>query len=246
LYAQSLEEQGVDVVRLGAGGPREVVAPALEQGQIDLVPEYLGTASSYFGAVTDDVTGLAAALDVRGLQLLEPAPAEDVNVFVVTDATATDHGLVKISDLAPVASSFVLGGPVECPDRPLCLAGLQMTYGLDFAGFAPNRNLAITAEALIRGEVDVGVMFSTAAELTSGTFVVLIDDRDLQPAENIVPVVRQATVDRWGAAVTGILDRLSRVLTTEELQAMNRRVQDDEPIATVAAAWLRSVGLVDA
>jgi osmoprotectant transport system substrate-binding protein len=246
LYAQSLEEQGVDVVRLGTVGPREVVAPALEQGRIDLVPEYLGTASSYFGAAADDVADLAAALDVRGLEPLAPAAAEDVNVLVVTEATAGEYGLTKISDLAHVASSFVLGGPVECPDRPLCLGGLQTTYGLEFEAFTPNRNLAITAEALLRGEVDVGVMFSTAAELSSGPFLVLIDDRNLQPAENIVPVARQATIDHWGAALTGTLDRLSSVLTTEELQELNRRVQDDEPLPAVAASWLLSVGLIEA
>ena len=79
----------------------------------------------------------------------------------------------------------------------------------------------------------------------------VFDDRNGAPRyealmDQFEPGLRRATVDRWGAAVTGILDRLSRVLTTEELQAMNRRVQDDEPIAAVAASWLRSVGLVDA
>ena len=158
-----------------AGGSRprarEVVAPALEQGHIDLVPEYLGTATECFGAPTDGMADLATALEAKGLEPLQPSPAQDVNVFVVTEETAGVHGLERISDLAEVASSFRFGGPVECPDRPLCLAGLQATYGLSFAEFVPNRTLAITAEALIREEIDVGVMFSTAAELrlrTSG------------------------------------------------------------------------------
>ncbi len=245
LYAQTLEGQDFDVVRLGAVGPREVVAPALEQGHIDLVPEYLGTAAEYFGAPTDSVADLATALEAKGLEPLQPSPAQDVNVFVVTEETAGVHGLERISDLAEVASSFAFGGPVECPDRPLCLAGLQATYGLSFAEFVPNRTLAITAEALIREEIDVGVMFSTAAELSSGPFRVLADDLGLQPAENIVPVVRQATVDRWGPRMTRTLDELSNLLTTDELQAMNRRVQDDEPVAEVAASWLLSMGLVD-
>jgi osmoprotectant transport system substrate-binding protein len=169
-----------------------------------------------------------------------------VNVFVVTETTARRHQLTTLSDLADVAAGFKLGGPVECPDRPYCLAGLEAAYGLSFAEFVPNRSLAITAEALIREEVDVGVMFSTAAELTSGPFVVLADDRRLQPAENVVPVVRDAVIDRWGPRLTDTLDGLSRLLTTEQLQAMNRRIRDDESIEAVAASWLREVGIVDA
>ena len=243
LYAQSLEAGGFDVVRLGPIGPREVLAPALEQGHIDVVPEYLGTAARYFGAPSDDVADLAAALTSRDLRPLEPAPAEDVNVFVVTGTTADQLGLARISDLSGVASGFTIGGPVECPDRPHCLLGLESTYGLSFAEFVPMRTLGITAEALTRAEIDVGVMFSTAAELASGPFVVLDDDRDLQPAENIVPVVRQATIQRWGPGLETALDRLSGRLTTADLQAMNRRVEDDEPVANVAGEWLRSVGL---
>lgn len=245
LYAQALEASGFDVVRLGAIGPREVVAPALEQGHIDVVPEYLGTAVQYFRAAADDKTGLADALAPRGLRPLEPAPAEDVNVFVVTEMTAERYELSAISDLADVAAGFRLGGPVECPDRPFCLAGLEATYGLSFTEFVPNRTLAITAEALIREEVDVGVMFSTAADLTSGPFVVLDDDRSLQPAENVVPVVREAAIDRWGPRLTETLDSLSRLLSTGQLQAMNRLIQDGEPVEAVAASWVRSVGLVD-
>ncbi len=245
LYAQALEGQGFEVVRLGAVGPREVIAPALEQGHVDVVPEYLGTAAQHFGAVDDGLAELTRALASRGLRPLDPAPAEDVNVFVVTEATARRHGLVAVSDLAGVASDFAFGGPVECPGRPLCLLGLERAYGLSFASFVPHRTLSITAEALIREEVDVGVMFSTAAELTSGPFVVLDDDRDLQPAENVVPLVRRAAVDRWGQPLVDALDAVSRMLTTSELQAMNRRAHDGAPETAIAASWLLTIGLAD-
>jgi len=243
LYAQVLEGAGFPVERLEAVGQREVVAPALEQGLVDLVPEYVGSAATHFGAATIDAPGLAAALAERDLEMLEPAEAEDVNVFVVTETTALAGDLATLSDLSDVAAGLRIGGPVECPDRPYCLAGLHTTYGLTFAEFVAHRTLAVTAEALLRDEVDVGVMFSTAAELTSGPFVVLEDDRGLQPPENIVPVARRATVERWGPEFVAALDELSRALSTTALQQMNRRVEVGAPVDDTAAAWLLSVGL---
>lgn len=245
LYAQVVEAEGVPVVRLGAVGPREVVAPALEGGVVDLVPEYLGTAAGHFGAATLDGPGLDDAIGPRGLVALTPSSAQDVNVFVVSVALADQLGLTQLSDLADTASSARFGGPVECPERDLCLLGLAETYGLTFAEFVPQRSLAVTAEALRRGEIDVGLMFSTSAELDPGEFVALLDDRGLQPPENVVPVVRAAAVERWGDALPDALDDLSRSLTTEELREMNRRVADGESVATVAGSWLAAVGLVD-
>jgi osmoprotectant transport system substrate-binding protein len=241
VYAQALELVGLDVVRLGSIGPREVIAPALEQGLIDLVPEYLGTASKHFGATSTDRAGLSAALARRELVALEPAPAQDVNVFVVTEETAAALGLVHISDLSGSAAGLRIGGPVECPGRPLCLEGLQTRYGLDFAEFVPQRSLAVTAEALRRNEIDVGVLFSSAPEVSEGPFVVLDDDRRLQPPENIVPLVRQAALDRWGPTLERALDRLSRRLTTSALRSMNAAVGDGDSVETAAAAWLNAV-----
>ena len=97
----------------------------------------------------------------------------------------------------------------------------------------------ITAEALRRDEIDVGVMFSTDATLTD-EFTVLEDDRDLQPAENIVPVIRTEALVRWGEAeIAAALDGVSIDLTTPELRELNRRAAFDE-IAAVAADWLAS------
>ncbi len=245
LYAQALEARGVPVERLGVVGPREIVAPALQLDQIDLVPEYVGTAAAHFGADEQDVDGLRTALEPLGLMALEPSAAEDVNVVVVTESTAERHGLARLSDLSDLAPSARFGGPVECPERPLCLLGLRDTYGLTFAEFVPQRALDVTAEALRRGEIDVGLMFSTAAALSDSSLVVLSDDRGLQPPENVVPVVRRTAVDRWGPEVRRALDALSAALTTDDLRALNGRVERGEPVPAVAASWLAGAALVD-
>ena len=250
LYAQVLEARDIPVARVGRAGPREVVAPALEQGRIDLVPEYLGTASAFFGAATSDSdtstsqARLADLLAPRGLLPLQAAPAQDANAVVVHRTFADRTGVSTISDLAGIDEPLRFGGPVECPERPLCLLGLADTYGLTFAEFAPQRRLAHTAEALRRGEVDVGLMFTTAAELADDDIVELVDDRGLQPPENLVPVVRMAAANQWGAPLSDALDELSAALTTEDLRQMNAALVDGVPVADVAAAWLDEVGLV--
>ena len=252
LYAQVLDAIGVPVIRLGVVGPREIVAPSLELDRIDLVPEYLGTAIRFFGDTTDpdgvDSTqastgALQRLLDPRGLVALDAAAAQNSNAIFVTSEFAAEGNIVTISDLASRASALRFGGPVECPDRPLCLLGLEEVYGLEFAEFVPQRSVAFTAEALRRDEIDVGLAFTTSPVLDDDTYTVLEDDRRLQPSENIVPVIRRSALDRWGPEVGQALNDLSALLTTRDLRAMNRRVADGASVAEVASSW--RAGAVD-
>ncbi len=244
LYAQAVESAGIPVVRLGPIGPREVLAPALQLDLIDVVPEYLGTALSYFGAEGSDPhpdssrNELDGLLAVRNLTVLRAASAQDSNVFVITTDMADRHDISALSDLADLAPDLSFGGPPECSDRPLCLAGLRSVYGLQFAEFIPQRSLDFTAEALRRGEIDIGLMFSTASQLEDPAFVVLEDDRGLQPAENIAPVVRKDALEFWGPGVAEALDAIAVRLTTEELRALNLRVADGQSVEDVAREWL--------
>ena len=244
MYAQAAEAVGVPVVRLGPVGPREIVAPALELGRIDLVPEYLGSALANWGSPEPNAdrasswNELNRLVNPRGLQALEPALAEDTNAFAVTATTAGDADLSSLSDLIPLAPTQRFGGPPECPDRPLCLLGLQEVYGLEFAEFVPQRSLQFTAEALRRGEIDVGLMFSTAPELLETDLVVLTDDRFLQPAENIIPLARTDALGRWGPRVAEALRVISGELSTIDLRLLNLRVAEGETIEEVAQDWL--------
>jgi osmoprotectant transport system substrate-binding protein len=139
LYGQALEAAGVDVSYTPEIGARDVYYPALESGEIDLVPEFTGTLLGFLdGEATPspDVEEVLEALrplaEADGVTILEPAEADSVNTFVVTQETADEYGLATVSDLAGVSESLVLGGPPECPERPYCLIGLQETYGLTF------------------------------------------------------------------------------------------------------------------
>ena len=250
LYAQVLDAAGVPVIRLGVVGPREIVAPSLELDRIDLVPEYLGTAIRFFADTNDSADvdstqastgGLQRVLTPRGLVALDAAAAQNSNAIVVTSEFAREGDIVTIGDLASRAPTLRFGGPVECPDRPLCLLGLVDVYGVEFAEFVPQRSVALTAEALRRDEIDVGLVFTTSPVLDDDTLTVLEDDLRLQPSENVVPVIRRSALDRWGAEVSQALNGLSALLTTRDLRAMNRRVADGAGIAEVVASWRAGV-----
>lgn len=252
VYGQALQAAGFEV-RFEIGlGPRELVQPALARGLVELVPEYAGTALRFVSLgespSTDDLaattSALGHALRDRGLVALAPAPAQDANAVVVTRALADRYALDEISDLAAVASRLTFGGPPGCPDRPFCLAGLEDTYGVRFAAFLPlDVGGPLTHQALSGGHVDVALLFTTDPGIAGDELVVLADDRGLQPAENVTPVVRREVVQRWGDRVVDTVDAVSGRLTTETLRSLNARVAGGEPRARVAGDWLRGEGL---
>ncbi len=248
MYAKMLEHHGYHVTLRPNLGKREVVLPALEKGEIDLLPEYIGTLLEYLepGSATADTLAsadhLRDLLEKKKLTALKPAPAEDANALVVTKKTAEEKKLAKISDLAGSAKEMVLGGPPECPTRPLCLLGFKNTYGLDFKEFKPlDTGGPLTKEALEKGDIDVAVLFSSDGAIAARHFVVLEDDKNLQPAENVIPVIREEKLD---PELDKALTELSDKLTTEQLSELNKRVDvDREDPAEVAEAWLKEQGL---
>ena len=195
LYSGALERAGIPVRRELNLGPRELVDPALAQGLIDVVPEYLGTALRFVdpgsragtGTVAEDAA-LSRALARWQVEALTPSRAQDQNGLALVASRARALGARTTSDLRRHAG-LVLGGPPECPTRQFCLRGLEDVYGLHFRDFVPLADEAQTKIALQQGVIDVGVMFTTDANFADPSLVVLEDDRHLQPADNIVPVV---------------------------------------------------------
>jgi osmoprotectant transport system substrate-binding protein len=248
LYGLALRQHGFPVELVVQLGSREVVAPALEQGKVDMVPEYLGSALNFLNDRDRVATAdpgltharLEQAFAPRGVSVLAYAPAVDRNGFVVTGDMARRRGLTRISDLAPMASQLSFGGPPECPQRPLCLKGLQDVYKLRFARFEAMPSRAVTAAALETGEIDVGMIDTTDPNLVENDLVQLVDDRKLQPADNVVPVVRREVVDAYGPRLVRLLNAVSARLTTKELTRLNLQVAKGQPAADAVASWLRA------
>jgi osmoprotectant transport system substrate-binding protein len=253
LYGQALRSAGFRVELALDLGAREFVQPALQRGLVELVPEYAGSALEFVagnGSASADERAthraLARAMASRGLTVLAASPAQDRNGIVVTSETATRFDLHTINDLRPVAPQMAFGGPPECPERPLCLEGLASLYGLRFESFVPlDEGGALTVAALQAGQVQAALLFTSDGQIDAHGFVLLKDDRHLQPAENVTPVIRTDVLARFGPRVGEVTNEVSAALTTDDLQRLNREVAAGEASAAVAAGWLAERGITD-
>jgi osmoprotectant transport system substrate-binding protein len=232
-------------------GTRDVVNPALKSGAIDLLAEYTGSLLTYEGGQpTPDSAATYAALQAAiaddGLVAFAYSPAQDKNGLVVTANTAQTLGLSAVSDLAAHNGTLVLGGPPECPDRPLCLIGYRDVYGLEFEDFVPlDAGGALTVAALEGEEIDVALLFTSDGVIAAKGFVLLEDDMNLQPAENIVPVAHSGIVDAYGEGLTNLLDSVNAAITTAELSELNKRYNiDAEDAELLAREWLTEHGFL--
>ena len=254
LYADALAARGYPVRVLPDLGPRELVDPALMSGLIQLVPEYSGSALQFVSIgrmhptanVAATEAALSKAMAARGIVTADAAAAQDANAVVVTAATAARYHLHSTSDLAKVAPRLVFGGPPECPERPYCLPGLRRAYGLRFRTFiALDAGGALTRQALESGDIGAALLFTTDPDIETRHLVILSDDRGLQPAENIVPVLRSETAARFGPGLLSALNAVSARLSTAALADLVARVEVRGLAAkTVADDWLSNQGLL--
>jgi osmoprotectant transport system substrate-binding protein len=260
IYAQALEANGYTVDRVGIGlGTRDVVKPAIESGQIDLQPEYIGSRlASEGGTPTGDsatnATQLQARLDAKGLTVLDYTPAVDTNAFVVRADTASQFNLAKMSDTAAVQDQLKWGLANDCPTNPLCGApggALQGDYGLSQATIAGATLLdacsAPMADALRLGTIDVAELCSTQPDILVNGWVVLDDDKHTQPADNVAPIVRNDLLDKLAdkAAFEKALNDVSARIDTSTLAQLYKQVAvDHRDPKDVAADWLKANGFV--
>ena len=249
IYGKALEAKGYTVTYKTKLGNREIVEPALASGNIDFYPGYAATDLEFINKAKGEANGDAQAttdklntyLSAIGAKALTPSPAIDANAFAVTKATATKYNLTKLSDLAPVASKMVLGGPPECPTRPFCAVGLSKTYGATFKDFkALDADGPLTRAALTGGQIDIGLVFSSDGDLDSRGYVVLQDDKHLENADNIVPIVRTKVLN---SEITTLFNNISAALNTNDLRAMNKSADVDKQDPDVlSSTWLKQHG----
>lgn len=253
IWAQALEDAGFTVERRLELGPRDVTYPALTDGEINLMPEYIGgfLAVTYEGEPTPDIDesldALRTAMEADGLVAFEPTPGTDADGFAVRSETAQELGLATMSDLAEVAGDLRWGVAQECGDNPNCGPGLERVYGIDFASLDVQTLGACTpaiAEALNADNIDVAQVCTTQPEIVAFNLVLLEDDLGLAPAQNIVPVARQDLVDEAGELLESTLNAVNEFLTTEALTELgNAVIIDGESYADAAAQFLTDNGL---
>ncbi|MEX0699142.1 MAG: glycine betaine ABC transporter substrate-binding protein [Acidimicrobiia bacterium] len=256
IYAQVLENDGYTVTRSFRLGSRQERAPAFTEGQVDLVPEYVGSGLGFYDATL--VTGDGAInRDLLQEQVADFAtvfgitPGEDTNAGVVRTDTATELGLATMSDLAAVQDQLRWGLPPDCDENPLCRGALEM-YGITYPP-AERESLAACdvpiAEALNGDAIDFAWLCSTQPAIAQYGFVVLSDDLDLQPADNLAPMVRNDYLETVGdaEAFEALLDAPSALMTTEELTRLGVEIAvDQREVDEVATEWLTEKGLLTA
>jgi osmoprotectant transport system substrate-binding protein len=255
IYGQALEAKGYTVDRTAIGlGTRKVTAAALESGQFDLKPEYIGSGLAYYsGTATGDPAANETALQTilngkgGGITVLNYSPAADQNAFVVTPATASTFHLATLSDTTAVQSQLKFGVATDCATNPVCAAALKTAYGLDLTNALPLSACdQPMVDALTAGTITVGELCSTQPDIAKNGWLVLTDDKHTQPADNIAPLVRNdllAKVDK--TAFEQILNNVSAKMTTDALTKLNAEfVFDKKDIAVIAKEWLTANGLV--
>jgi osmoprotectant transport system substrate-binding protein len=249
IYAGALNAAGIEATTKLSIGTREIYVRALQDGSIDLIPDYSGNLLGYLDPANTVVEAdqILAALPEKlpeGLGVLEAAEAQNKDAMVVTAATAEEYGLTSITDLAEVCGELTLGAPAEFAERPYGLPGLKEKYGCEFKSFEPinDGGGAITLQALISDQIQVADIFTTTPSIEDNGLVVLEDPENNWLAQQVLPLVKE---DRIDDAAAEALNRVSGMLTTEDLISLNRAVSGDQKQnpKDAAADWLREKGI---
>ncbi|PBC59819.1 ABC transporter substrate-binding protein [Streptomyces sp. Tue6028] len=257
MYALLLKQAGYKTSMITVAN-RELYEPALESGQIDVVPEYAATFADWLNAKTHGadarpvgspdlgttMTALRALATPRGLTVLDPGRAVDQNAFAVSAAYAREHHLKTLGDLGRSGLPVRLAAGDECVQRPYCEPGLKKTYGIDVVAVDPKGVGTTQAKQAVRSGRDQMVLTTTTdATLDEFGLVLLDDDKHLQNADYIVPVVNRSRAG--GEGVTKALGKLNDVLTTADLASLNRQVDSWRRLPEdVARTYLRDKGLL--
>jgi osmoprotectant transport system substrate-binding protein len=249
IYAGALRAAGLEVSTKPGIGSREVYVKAVEEGSVDIIPDYSGNLLLFLdtkataASAPDVMAALPAALPA-GLKVLKAAPAESKDAMVVTKATAEKYKLTSIEDMAKVCDQLTIGANPEFKEREYGLPGLKSNYGCVPKGFEPINDYGgpTTLNALLTDKIQVADIYTTTPSIEDNDLVVLEDPKNNFIAQQVVPLVQAAKV---GAEAEAALDKVSEQLTTADLVNLNRQVSGDEKRspADAAADWLKEKGI---
>jgi osmoprotectant transport system substrate-binding protein len=249
IYAGALRSAGLQVSTKPGIGSREVYVKAVEEGSVDVIPDYSGNLllfldSKATAASAPDVAAALPAALPQGLKVLKAAPAESKDAMVVTKATAQKYSLTSIEDLAKVCGQLTFGANPEFKEREYGLPGLKSKYDCVPKGFEPINDYGgpTTLNALLTDKIQVADIYTTTPSIEDNDLVVLEDPKNNFIAQQVVPLVK---ADKVGPEAQAVLDKVSAELTTADLVDLNRQVSGDEKRspADAAADWLKAKGL---
>lgn len=247
IYAQALEAKGVKVERKFGIGARETYYVALQDGSIDVVPDYNGNLLRYLkpeateSSPEEVYTALQAALPPE-LTVLEQAAAENKDAFTITRATAEKYKATTIDDIVPFCGEITFGGPTQFQERPYGIEGMKKNYNCEFKDFkALDTGGPLTVAALRDGTIQGADLFTTDPALPANDFVTLEDPKNNFPSQNIVPLINKA---KAVGPVAEALNGVSAKLSLEELLALDtKQFEKTATDAVLAKEWLTAQGL---
>ncbi|MFE6913940.1 ABC transporter substrate-binding protein [Streptomyces rubiginosohelvolus] len=258
LYAQILGDAGYST-SVTTVKNRELYEPSVEKGEIDVVPEYAATLAEFLNAkvngadkaqekpvASGDVEATVSALkqlaEPLGLTVLPAGKAVDQNAFAVSKEFAEKNSLKTLSDLGKSKLKVKIAAGDECEVRPFCAPGLKKTYGIDVTGIDPKGvGTPVSKQAVRDGKVQLVLTTTTDAVLDGLVF--LEDDKKLQNADNVLPVLN--TKDAGDPEIADALGKITAALTTEDLAELNRKVDAERAKpADVAKEYLESKDLI--
>ncbi|MFC6355822.1 ABC transporter substrate-binding protein [Luethyella okanaganae] len=241
IYAQALEANGFTVERKFNIGQRDAYLPSLENGEVDLFPEYTGNLLQYYvpdtqARTSDDVYAALADALPKGLRVLDQAAATDQDSYVVTKEFADANKLTSIGDLASVTTPLTLGGNSELETRPYGPKGLKATYGVTIGFIAiEDSGGPLTQQALKDGTVQVVNIYSADPNIKANNLVTLEDPKGLFLASHVVPLAGDGVTDEAAAVV----NKVQAALSASDLVALNSlSVNEQESADTIAKGWL--------
>jgi osmoprotectant transport system substrate-binding protein len=258
IYQELLENQGY-TVQTKLVTTRDVYLPELSNGGVDIVPDYLAGITDYLNTdkngpdaplvSSNDPDKTLAALEplaeAKGISILPPSDATDQNAFFVTQDFADQNSLTTLSDLAALGDPIKLGAPPDCEGRSDCEGGLTKVYGLKITDLVPlDFASAQVKDAVKNGEVTMGETGTTDGTLADAGLVILEDDKGIQPAQNLTPAVN-ADFLKANPELEDVFNQLSSALTTDDLAAMNLKVDAErQKPGDVASEFLKDKGLL--
>lgn len=243
IYAQALEGAGFTVERKFNIGQREAYMPSIENGEIDLFPEYTGNLLQWFddaatARTSDDVYAALKEVLPSGLVVLDQSSATDQDSYNVTADFAAANNLTSLEDLANVTEPLTLGGAPELEERPYGPAGLLEMYGVT-VGFSATGDT--TVQDLLAGTINIANVYSANPDIQTQNLLTLADPKGLFLASNVVPVVNADVA----AEIADVINEVSAKLTPEGLVALNVQSTVDQLAPDVIAAeWLQAEGIL--